>query len=685
MQNRKIAVGFPAVLALLSMGMNMEGTGPNYPHIKFAYTADDIAEECTAAVEEAQSTVDGIAGLSAEQVTFRSVAVGLERAMNTLDERVGTILFLKETSPSTVVQEAASGCQEQVDGLYAKLFSRADLYRKFELVAQKFDRLDAQDAKLLQESVRRFKKSGAALSETQRAEAQALQEQLSKLENDFSTNLAQANDTESFTREELEGLDDDFLSGLEQETDASGVKRYRITLLDASSYLPVAENAVREQTRKRLVTAHEKVAAAQNTPLLEQAIVLRDRLAKLMGFATFADYALDSQMAKSSARVTEFLGELAIKLKPKAESDLAVLLARKKQDDPNATAIELWDWRYYANVLRREKYSVDEQAIKEYFPVDPVLTRVFELYQKLLGVTYKEIVPAYAWAPDVRLFEVRDAQSNALFGHFYLDLYPRANKYKHFAAFDIVHARENEDGSYHTPVSAMVGNFPKATPGKPALLTHDDVETLFHEFGHIMHQTLTTARYSSLAGTNVRTDFVEAPSQMLENWVWDKAILRKISSHYQTGEPLAESLIDQMLAAKHFNEGVYWSRQLFFASVDMVFHSNGATVDTTEVWNRMQPEIMGIAETEGAQAQATFGHIMGGYEAGYYSYLWSKVFAQDMFTLFEKDGLESATVGGRYRQWILAPGGTQEPDALLRGFLGREPNMEAFYRSLGIE
>ncbi|MBI3558284.1 MAG: peptidase, partial [Deltaproteobacteria bacterium] len=336
---------------------------------------------------------------------------------------------------------------------------------------------------------------------------------------------------------------------------------------------------------------------------------------------------------------------------------------------------------------KKQKYSVDNEAIREYFPVDQVITAVFDIYQHLLTVKFTEITPAYAWAPDVRLFEVRDAvpgSNNALIGHFYLDLYPRENKYKHFAAFDIIHARRNKDGSYHTPVSSVVGNFPKAAPGKPALLLHDDVETFFHEFGHIMHQTLTSARYSSLAGTNVRGDFVEAPSQMLENWVWNRDILRKISKHYKTGAPLPDTLLDQMIAAKHANEGITWSRQLFFATFDMLIHTSGEKVDTTKAWNDLAPQIFLMSETDGAAAQASFGHLMGGYDAGYYGYLWSKVYAQDMFTVFEQAGLESPVAGARYREWILKPGGTQEPEVLITNFLGRAPNKDAFYRSLGI-
>lgn len=673
-----IALSF--VFVAIVTGSAAASTTPVYPKIKFTYTADDVRDTCKTVLSRAEQRVEKIVKANNDRRTFKNTMVAFEDATARLSDQLGVFYLLKETSTLPDVQQAASECSDLASAFYVKTFARVDLYQAITKVAQKDLRLDLEDAKLLEETLRSFRRSGAALSEDKRVEVATLNEQLSKLQNEYSMNLAKANDYVELTREELDGMSDDFIGGLEKSESGA----YKLVLLDASSYMPFAENGKNADARKKVVTAREKVGAAVNVALLEQAVALRHKMAQTMGYRSFADYGLEPKMAKNPERVLEFLNDLAVRLKPKAESDLAVLLELKRRDDSAATAIEMWDWRYYANQQKKERYAVDGELIREYFPVDHVIQTVFDIYQKMLGVTYTEIIPAFAWAPEVRLFEIRDTRSKALVGHFYLDLYPRANKYKHFAAFDIKYARRLADGSYQTPVSSVVGNFPKPSGEKPALLTHDDVETFFHEFGHIMHQTLTHTRYSSLSGTNVRRDYVEAPSQMLENWAWDRGILSRLSKHYKTGEAMPNELVDKMIAAKHANEGIFWSRQLFFGVFDMTIHTSGEQVDTTAAWRKLQGEIMLMAPTEDAQGQANFGHLMGGYEAGYYGYLWSKVFAEDMFTVFEQEGLESPIAGARYRTWILEPGGTLEPDALIRNFLGREPSKEAFYRSLGI-
>ncbi|MBI3542642.1 MAG: Zn-dependent oligopeptidase [Deltaproteobacteria bacterium] len=668
-----------ASLATLSTALAAD---PVYPKIKFTYSAQDIKVECAAALAKASRQVERLARLGDDQRTFTNTVVAFEKIQNAVDEQLGPILFLSSVSPSSAVLDASNDCGDKVSSFYVALSGRTDLYKAIDVVAHQDLRLDVEDAKLLEETVRGFKRSGASLPEDVRAQVTKLKDQLGLAQNAFSKNLAKANDTAELTKDELAGMNDDYISTLK----ATDKGTYLLTLLDASQFLPFMENGTNAEARKKVQTAHDKVAAPQNVALLEQAIALRDQIAKLSGFPTWAAYQLDAKMAKSPERVNEFLADLATRLAPKVDADLAGLLELKKKDEPSATKVYLWDWRYYDNQLKKSR-AVDNEAIRAYFPVDKVITAVFDIYQRLLTVKFTEIVPAYAWAPEVRLFEVRDARAGnegALIGHFYLDLYPRENKYKHFAAFDIIHARRNKDGSYHTPVSSVVGNFPKAAPGKPSLLLHSDVETFFHEFGHIMHQTLTDARYSSLAGTNVRGDYVEAPSQMLENWVWDRDEIKKISSHYKDGSQLPDTLIDSMLAAKHLDEGITWSRQLFFASFDMLAHSSGAAVDTTKLWNELSPRIYRMDSTEGNAAQASFGHLMGGYDAGYYGYLWSKVYAQDMFTVFQAAGLESPVAGDKYREWILRKGGVYEPDVLIRNFLGREPNKEAFYKSLGI-
>lgn len=674
---------FAFMLPVMFMGVSvtaMTSAATVYPKIKFTYTSDDIHAICASSLSRAQKKLDRIAALDNERRTFKNTMAGLEQAMMGIDDELGAIRFLAETSPSADVQDAANDCEQKVSDFFVRNGARLDLFNAVNAVAAQNQRLDFADAKLLAETLRGFKRNGVGFPEEQRAKIEALNKKISAMMIEFSKNYSRANDTTELTDADLEGLDEAFVNSLTKTNKGT----YTLTLLDNSLYRTFMENAKSEAARKQVAMAKAKVVAGVNVPLLEKTIAARDTMAKLQGFESFAAFALDVKMAKTPARVMSFLDDLATKLSAKAKADLNEMLTLKKKDDPRSSAVELWDWLYYTNQLKKDKYAVDSEKIRAYFPVDHVLSSVMALYQKLLGVTFTEILPAYAWAPEVRLFEVTDTATTALIGHFYLDLYPRPNKYKHFAAFDIIHARKNADGSYHSPVSAVVGNWPKPTEGRPALLKHDDVETFFHEFGHIMHQTLTTARYSSLAGTNVRADFVEAPSQMLENWAWDRSILRNISRHYETGEHLPDSLLEKMIAAKHVGDGVYWERQIFLASVDMKYHTSGEAVDTTAIWRELEPKIMLMNAMEGEQPQATFGHLMGGYEAGYYGYLWSKVYAQDMFTVFQKEGLDSPTAGLRYREWILQPGGTVEPDVLLRNFLGREPNAEAFYKSMGL-
>ncbi len=651
--------------------------------LRFDLTPQEVENTASAALAEAEKAIESIAALPVKERSFKSTHLALEAALGRLDDALSPLNLLKETSPSTQVQEAAKKVADLSSAFFAKLYTRADLYQV--LVSSPNAGTDAEDKKLMDETLRSFRKSGAALPEEKRKRVTALKEELSKIENEFAANLAKANDSATLSVAELEGLPQDFIDGL--KTNSEGLRE--LTLLDASSYLPFLENARSEEARKKVVLAHDKVATTINVPLLERAIAIRDEIAKALGFSNHAALVLDSKMAKTPSRVNEFLADLQKKLLKKRDHDLAALLALKKADVPTAKAIEIWDWRYYDNQQKKKKYAVDGEIVREFFPVDHVIQTTFQIYQDLLGVSFQEMETRKKWFHEVRLFEVRDSKTDTLIGHFYLDLYPRDNKFKHFAAFDIQRARRNADGTYRTPVSAVVGNFPKpSVSGKPSLLSHQDVETFFHEFGHIMHMTLTTARYGSLSGAAVRWDFVEAPSQMLENWTWDAGMLKRLSKHYKSGQPMPDALIQSIIAARHVNEGIFWSRQLFFASVDMVFHTSGATVDTTKVWRAKSSEILGMACDPSTAPQATFSHLMGGYDAGYYGYLWSKVFAEDMFSLFSAKKLDSPSlgsqVGERYRQFILAPGGTQEPEDLIKKFLGREPSKKAFFESLGL-
>ncbi|HXN09433.1 MAG TPA: M3 family metallopeptidase, partial [Candidatus Acidoferrales bacterium] len=371
------------------------------------------------------------------------------------------------------------------------------------------------------------------------------------------------------------------------------------------------------------------------------------------------------------------------KLLPKAQSEIAALTVFKNSLGSQGP-VRRWDYGYYENKLVKAKYAVDEQEIRRYFPVDHVVTSVLGIYQKLLGVTFAEIAPADSWASSVREYSITDTASGKAIGWFYLDLYPRHGKFTHFANFPIRPGRLMSDGSYQKPVSAIVGNWPLPATGKPALLSHEEVITFFHEFGHLMHSTLSTAPYETLFGTSVRPDFVEAPSQMLENFMWQPSILKEVSSNVKTGAPLPDDLITKMIALKHVADGYDWSGQAFYAQYDMKIHSSGPKVDVDATWFDLQRKMTPFPGTPGTHPEAGFGHLMGGYDAGYYGYLWSKVYAQDIFTRFQKEGLENPAVGAAYRKDILEPGATVEPDVLVQNFLGRPMNPQAFYGDIGI-
>ena len=343
----------------------------------------------------------------------------------------------------------------------------------------------------------------------------------------------------------------------------------------------------------------------------------------------------------------------------------------------------IWDWRYLSQRLLREEYDVDPFVVAEYFPLEAVLVGLFDAYQELAGVRFLPHPVTNAWHEDVRFFDIVDERSERVVAHFYMDLHPRPDKFGHAAAFTLQGGRALGEGEYRRPVSAIVANFTKPTEVAPSLLQHSEVVTLFHEFGHILHQTLTRARFLRFSGTNVERDFVEAPSQMLEHWCWDPEILRGFTRHYRTGDPIPADLVERMVVAKQASSGIATLRQIYFSRLDLAYHSAGPVQDTDAIARDLH-SITGFPFPEETHFQAGFGHLFG-YDAGYYGYLWSKVNGDDMFTRFEEAGLRDPGVGGDYRRGILERGGSVDGEALVREFLGRDPSPAAFLHDLGLD
>lgn len=401
-----------------------------------------------------------------------------------------------------------------------------------------------------------------------------------------------------------------------------------------------------------------------------------------MGVPNWATYQLQTKTAKTPARVLSFLNEIGTNLLPKARAEHAERAALKKASG-DATPYRPWDYSFYGTLLRKQKYNIDEQEVREYFPVDRVVAGVLDIYSRLLGVRFAEMVPADAWAPGVREFAVSDSASGQTLGLIYLDLFPRPNKYNHFANWGLRSRIAKPGGTTDKTISVIVGNWPTPEPGKQALLSHGNVITFFHEFGHMMAGTLATSPYAT--NLSLRQDFVEAPSQMLENWMWQPEVLSLVSRNVKTGQPLPKSLIDRMIAAKHLSDGISGTAQVFYSMYDMTLAASPPTIDVSETWRTLFPKLTGSEAVPDGIPEANFGHLMGGYDAGYYGYLWSRVYAQDLFTRFEKEGILSPKTGAAYRRLILEPGGLREPDELLQAFLGRPLDYEAFYRDMGIQ
>jgi thimet oligopeptidase len=518
---------------------------------------------------------------------------------------------------------------------------------------------------------------GAALDSATRMRTTAMLQKVNDLGRDFI--LAVGADTSAIRLAESEtgGLPPAFVKGLKK------VDNEYVLPVNESTVGVFMRNEASSAARRRYYAKYTLRGGMPNIERLRTAIALRDTLAHLFGFPTWAAYQLDVKVAKTPERALSFIKKIDEGLLPKAKAEIArlePLAAADHLDHP----IGIWDSGYYTEQLRRAKYALNAEEVRQYFPVDHVVRSVLDIYQELFGLTFTAVAKPDVWAPDVKQFTVQDAATHRPLGTVYLDLFPRPDKYDHFADFGLVYARVLPNGTRELPVTAIVGNWPAPTGGQPSLLSHDDAETFFHEFGHAVAAIADESPYITTGTNNLRQDFVEALSQMLENWMWQPSVLKRVSHHVTTGKPLPDSLIRRMIELKHFRDGGNGTSQAFYAAYDMALHSSGPVVDPVSTWMKMSAEMTALPDIEGSLGAAAFGHLMGGYDAGYYGYLWSKVYAQDLFTRFEKDGVMSPATGRAYRRIVLAPGSTVEPDVLLQRFLGRPLSYDAFFREMGI-
>ena len=606
--------------------------------------------------------------------------MGYERAFDNYGNALGMSGFLSYVSTDKKFRDAANDLQMQISQYMVDVATRRDVYKAIREYTDTNPRLDPVQAKLVKEMLIGFKNSGMDLNDADLEKFKALNKEKAEYIIKFDKNIQEYKDPLAVTQEQLRGLGEDYIQKLSKTDDG----KYLVTL-DYPDYVPFMQNADDEQARKELEFKFNRRGGQENVDLLEKTLTLRREIARLLGYKNHAELRLEDRMAKNPKTVMAFLKDLQKKLKPLGKKEDKEMIAYKNsKTGKNSRTLYSWESGYWSNKFRKENLELDSEKIKEYFPSQVVIDGMLDLFGGVFGITF-EPVDIPVWHPDVKAFKIKDKASGELVAYFYMDLYPREGKYKHAACFGLVEGEEKQDGTYQIPFVAIVANLNKPSGDTPSLLKHSEVETLFHEFGHVLHNALTKAKYSAFSGTSVSWDFVEAPSQMLERWAWDPQVLKKISKHYKTGEALPDDLIKRMIAAKNFGAGGMYLRQDFFAQYDMTLHTADTTPDTTKLYFELTKKIRGLPLTKGTIPQASFGHIMGGYDAGYYGYLWSEVIAEDFFGEFKKNGIFNPETGLKFRREILEKGGTLDEEKMVENFLGRPADNKPFLKSIGLE
>ncbi|RKP26779.1 soluble angiotensin II-binding protein-like protein [Syncephalis pseudoplumigaleata] len=647
--------------------------------VNFQLTSAQVKELGNTLIEHSRKVYDTVAAVSDADSNFHTVIRPLAELENWSSAEENVVTFLQYVSADKALRDASMEVDKQLQEFAIESGMRVDLYRRVQAARANtpadVSDLSDEDRRLFDKIELDFKRNGLALPEAERETLKAIKKELADLSIDFSRRINEDVTSIAIDEADLDGMPRDWIDGL-----AKNEAGQRIVTMKYPDFFPLMKLCKVEETRKKVLFTNE-TRCKDNIATLE----------KLLGYDNHAAFKLEVKMAKKVPAVTSFLDDLRKRLYVLAEKELEVLRDVKKREKESLGQaydgqINAWDFSYYARILKEEKYNVNDELVKEYFSMPSVTAGMLRIYETVLGLKFKEIEKPPVWHSDVRMFEVTDAASNEVIGHFYLDLHPRDGKYTHAACFGLRPGCENKHGQRTLPAAAMVANFSKPTADKPSLLKHDEVTTFFHELGHVMHQICSKVYWSRFHGTAVERDFVEAPSQMLENWCWDAATLEKLSAHYiRKDEPLPKELIQKMVEAKNLNAGLLNLRQIFFGTFDMTLHSSEETLDTTALWAKLREEVTLIKNMPDTWGASTFGHIMGGYDAGYYGYLWSEVFSADMFfSRFEKEGVENPKTGMDYRMHILQPGGSIDGGDMLHNFLGRAPTMDAFLRSIGL-
>lgn len=654
------------------------------------------AEHVVPAVREAlQAAEQELAALIAEPGarTYANTLQRLDALVERLDRVVGPAAHLVTVMDTPALREAYQTVLPEFSAFYARLPLNEGLWRALKAFSETAEAraLSGVRRRHLQKTLREFARAGAELPPEQKARVQELQVELSRLHTEFANHTLDA--TNAF---ELHLTDEAELAGLPESAQAlarasaaaKGLEGWRFTL-QLPSYGPFLQYSERRDLRERMYSAYMNRAAdgeLDNRPLIPRILQVRRELARLLGFANFADFRLEDSMAGTGAAALAFLEDLAERTRPYFAREAAELSAFAR-DTLGLDELQAWDVAFATERLRRERFDFDEEALRPYFPLERVLTGMFEVARRLFGSVVRERPISEVWHPEVAYYEIHDEASGAHLGSFYADWFPRESK-RGGAWMDSFVTGGPRAGGWMPHLGLMVGNFTPPEGQTPALLTHREVETTFHEFGHLLHHCLSRVEVAPRAGTNVPRDWVELPSQIMENWAWEREALDLFARHYQSGEPIPEQLFRRMRATRTFLAAIAQMRQLSFGIADLLLHTHYDPERDGDAVAYVQ-QILGRytirPEFAANHFITTFTHVFtGGYAAGYYSYLWSEMLDADAFTRFQQEGLFSREVGRAYVAAILSRGDSAEPAELFREFMGRDPELTALLaRNLG--
>lgn len=661
-----------------------------------AVKPDQIEAQLKQLIADCKSTVEE--KLKQSHFTWDNLIAPIDAAEEALGKFWSPVSHMNSVVSTDELREAHDGCLPFLSEYGTWLGQNKALFDAYIAIRDdaSFTELSAAQQKVVNDAIRDFELSGVALPEDKKLRYGEIKARLSELGSTFSNQVMDATLgwTKHVTDEaDLAGLPDSAKAAAAQAARQQDLQGWLFTL-DIPSYLPVMtycdNRLLREEVYMAFSTRASEVGPNagkwDNAPIIDEILALKSELAKLLGFDNYAELSLATKMAENTDQVNSFLHDLAVRSKPQAEKERQEVIDFAKAEF-GVEELAVWDMTYYSEKLKQAQYSISDEMLRPYFPEEKVVSGMFEVVSRLYGLNIEEVKDIDVWHNDVRFFQITD-ETNEIRGGFYLDLYARAKK-RGGAWMDECRTRHIKmDGDLQQPIAYLNCNFSGPVDGKPALFTHDEVITLFHEFGHGLHHMLTKVDVMAVSGINgVPWDAVELPSQFLENWCWEKEALAFLSGHFETGEPLPDDLLEKMLDARNFQSAMQMVRQLEFSMFDFRLHQHYTpSTNVQEVLDQVRSEVAVNVPPKTNRFQNAFNHIFGGgYAAGYYSYKWAEVLSSDAFSRFEEEGIFNRAVGNDFLHSILEQGGSEEPMELFKAFRGREPSIDPLLRHSGIQ